>query len=131
MYFDELGKNVSPEALKLSEDLYEILSKLGNVSFGTGTSVGSYSMKMETKEGMQTIMHQWTDGRLEALSGYFSVHPLAEKYIKKLMSAISYSDYKVSKNWYRVDIPTNKLTEEDLNKLIEIYKELKEELLLQ
>jgi hypothetical protein len=130
MYFAELKNSVSPEGYELSERLYNIVTKLGDVSFGTGTSLGSYSMRMETKNGNQTVMHQWTDGRLEALSGYFSEHALSGKYRDKILATIKYSKHKISKNWYRVDINTNDLTEEDSKKLVEIYKEIKTDLML-
>lgn len=129
IFFSELEKNVSSEGYKLSKELYTSLEELGDLGFGTGTSVGSYSMRMSTNKGKQTIMHQWTDGRLEALSGYFSENSLSDKYKDKILATIKPAKYNESKNWYRVDIQSNDLTKQDILELIEIYKEIKEDLL--
>lgn len=129
LYFEELKNNVSDDGYRLSEKLFNEVNKLGEVTFGTGASRGSYTLKLESKdEGLVTIMHQWTDGRLDALSGYFSEHELSDKYKDKVLHAIDKAEHVVSKNWYRVEVDTDELTEYQINKLINIYKDLKADL---
>jgi hypothetical protein len=128
-YFSELQKNVSVEIFQFSKNLYEKLSKLGDMSFGTGALSGSYSLHFQTKDGeIQTIMHQRTDGTINVLSGYFSIHSLSDKYKERILSEIKNSKLVVSKNWYRIDLYPKDIVIEDFDKLISIYEDLREDL---
>ncbi len=129
-FFSELQKNVSVEIFQFSKNLYEKLSKLGDMSFGTGALSGSYSLHFQTKDSeIQTIMHQRTDGTINVLSGYFSIHSLSDKYKERILSEIKNSKLVVSKNWYRIDLYPKDIVIEDFDKLIKIYEDLREDLL--
>jgi len=129
-FFSELQKNVSSDIFQFSKNLYEKLSKLGDIGFGTGALSGSYSPHFQTKDSeIQTIMHQRTDGTINVLSGYFSIHSLSDKYKERILSEIKNSKLVVSKNWYRIDLYPKDIVKEDFDKLIKIYEDLREDLL--
>ncbi|MEA2020770.1 MAG: hypothetical protein U9M98_03620 [Patescibacteria group bacterium] len=70
-FFNELAKNINSDAFSLSKKLFKGVESLGEISFGTGAVTGSYTLKFPYKDDLVTIMHGWSDGRVEAVSGYF------------------------------------------------------------
>lgn len=130
LFLGDLQNNVSPTAFKISKRLYENLLNLGNVSFGTGSANGSYTLKLNGKEAPVTIMHAWSQGVVDLLSGYFSNNPLADDLKKVMLTTFKKATYKSGKHWYRVEIEADKLEENDIDNLVEIYQDIQKKLLI-
>jgi hypothetical protein len=129
LFLGELKNNVSPKAFDLSKKLYEKMCDLGNVSFGTGAANGSYTLKLTGKEEPITIMHGWSQGRIDLLSGYFSGNALSEELKQKLLNTFKKAVVKTGKHWYRVEMEANNLEDGDIQKIVEIYKDIQTKLL--
>ena len=128
-FLTELSNNVSPEAFEISKNLYDNMTRLGNISFGTGSANGSYTLKLTGKDEPVTIMHEWSSGRIDLLSGYFSGNKLSEELKNTLLKEFKDSEVKTGKHWYRVEIDADKFGVEDVDKLVEIYKDIQRKLL--
>ncbi|NMC59348.1 MAG: hypothetical protein GYA51_08205 [Candidatus Methanofastidiosa archaeon] len=129
MFLSELSNNISPTAFEMSKKLYEETTRLGNVSFGTGAANGSYTLKLTGKEEPTTIMHAWSSGRIDLLSGYFSNNILSEGLKETLLKEFKDSAVKTGKHWYRVEIEADKFLSTDIDKLVAIYKDIQKRLL--
>jgi len=128
-FFRELKENVSETGFNLTRDFCNVINEKAIISFGTGSANGSFAMKAKSANGkLVTLGHIWSNGRFEAISGYFGYtlnnDKLKIKYVNAIHSKIKISQKKQGKDWENVSILINKMKQSDFETIIKIYQEM-------
>ena len=136
-FFDIVKENLLPEIVKKINDLYDFVNKLTDekIYWGTGKEVGSFTGKLDIDNHLYSILSVYTDGNISINIGWNHKRltetnkNISEKFRKEVNQIAKKSITKNSweNGWPKIAL--EKLSDQQLTKLVDLLKKFKKILL--